>query len=44
MEEIILNDCIVKIDKEKTIELFKDLPKVSEKAHCGCEDCQLFTK
>lgn len=44
MEEVILNDCIVKIDKEKTIELFKDLPKVSEKAHCGCEDCQLFAK
>lgn len=33
-----------KIDKKKTIELFKNLPKVSEKAHCGCEDCQLFTK
>ncbi|AJK87495.1 MULTISPECIES: hypothetical protein [Lysinibacillus] len=42
MEEITLNDYIVKIDREKTIKLYKELPKVSEKAHCGCEDCQLF--
>lgn len=44
MEEITLNNYIVKIDKERTINLYKDLPKVSEKEHCGCEDCQLYVK
>lgn len=44
MEEITLNDFIVKLDKDKTLELYKALPKVSDKAHCGCEDCQLFAK
>lgn len=44
MEEIRLNDYIVKVDKEKNLDLYSALPKVSDKAHCGCEDCQLFAK
>lgn len=44
MEEIKINDYVVKVDKEKTLELYITLPKVSEKAHCGCEDCQLYAK
>jgi len=44
MEEIKINDYVVKVDKEKTLELYITLQKVSEKAHCGCEDCQLYAK
>lgn len=44
MEEVTLNDYVVIVDKEKTLALYSELPQVSDKAHCGCEDCQLFAK
>lgn len=42
MEEIVLINHVVKVDREKNINLYKALPKVSEKSHCGCEDCQNY--
>lgn len=44
MEQITLNGHIVYVDVQKTKELYKELPLVSEKAHCGCSDCAYYAK
>ncbi|KMY28275.1 hypothetical protein ACZ11_23875 [Lysinibacillus xylanilyticus] len=44
MDEITLNNYRVRIDRRNNIDLYKGLPKVSEDAHCGCGDCQLFVQ
>ena len=43
-EEISLSDHVVKVDREKTIELYQKLPGIAESSHCGCADCQLYVK
>ncbi|MCG7336729.1 hypothetical protein MHZ95_15790 [Sporosarcina sp. ACRSM] len=43
-EEISLRDHIVKVDREKTIELYQKLPGIAESSHCGCMDCRLYVK
>lgn len=44
MEQFILNGQIVNVDVQKTQELYKELPLVSEKEHCGCSDCAYYAK
>ena len=44
MEQFILNGQIVYADVQKTKELYKELPLVSEKEHCGCSDCTYYAK
>jgi hypothetical protein len=44
MEQFNINGHIVKVDVQKTKELYEPLPLISDKAHCGCEDCSYYTK
>lgn len=44
VDGIIVNGQIVHVDVQKTKELYKDLPFVSEKEHCGCSDCTYYAK
>ncbi|MEV9639564.1 hypothetical protein ABZ756_02550 [Mammaliicoccus sciuri] len=44
MEHLKINGYIVKVDKRKTKELYKELPLVSEKAHCGCPECSYYAR
>lgn len=44
MESFNINGHIVKVDVQKTIALYERLPLVSDKAHCGCEDCRYYTQ
>lgn len=44
MEQFILNRQIVNVDVQKTKELYKELPLISDKAHCGCSDCTHYAK
>ncbi|MCS1383548.1 hypothetical protein ACIQXG_21875 [Lysinibacillus sphaericus] len=44
MEQFILNGQIVNVDVQKTKELYKELPLVSDKEHCGCSDCTYYAK
>ena len=44
MEQLILNGQIINVDIQKTKELYKELPLVSEKEHSGCSDCAFYAK
>lgn len=44
MEQFILNGQIVNVDVQKTKELYRELPLVSDKEHCGCSDCTYYAK
>ncbi|MEK4715924.1 hypothetical protein [Sporosarcina sp. FSL K6-5500] len=44
MEQFNINGHIVKVDVQKTKDLYEPLPLISDKAHCGCEDCSYYTK
>ena len=44
MEQLNINGHIVKVDVQKTKALYEPLPLISDKAHCGCEDCNYYTK
>lgn len=44
MEQFILNGQIVDVDVQKTKELYKELPLISENEHCGCSDCIYYAK
>lgn len=44
MEPFNINGHIVKVDVQKTTALYEPLPLISDKAHCGCEDCRYYTK
>ncbi|KOS68324.1 hypothetical protein AEA09_06985 [Lysinibacillus contaminans] len=44
MEQLNLKGHVVLVDAQKTKELYAPLPLVSDKAHCGCEDCRYYTE
>lgn len=44
MKKLILYGHTVEIDKTLTKELYKELPLVSDRAHCGCSDCTYYEK
>ncbi|MGE7914683.1 hypothetical protein [Lysinibacillus xylanilyticus] len=35
---------VVMVDAEKTKELYESLPLVSDKEHCGCDDCSFYAE
>ena len=39
-----INGQIVKVDVKKTKALYEKLPLISDKAHCGCPECDYYTK
>lgn len=43
MEQFIINGQIVKVDVQKTKTLYKELPLISDKEHCGCSECVYYT-
>lgn len=44
MEQFNINGQIVKVDVQKTKVLYKELPLISDKGHCGCPECVYYTK
>ncbi|MBO0587865.1 hypothetical protein [Sporosarcina sp. E16_8] len=44
MRQFNINGNIIKVEVQKTKELYEPLPLISDKAHCGCEDCSYYTK
>lgn len=44
LEKLIFNGYIVEVDKNKTKKLYRELPLISDKAHCGCPECMYFEK
>lgn len=41
-EQLTIKGYNVKVDVERTKELYEPLPLVSEEAHCGCVDCCFY--
>lgn len=44
MDQFNINEQVVNVDVHKTKELYKELPLISDKGHCGCSDCTSYTK
>lgn len=44
MEQFNINGQIVRVDVQKTKALYKELPLISDKEHCGCHECVYYTK
>lgn len=44
MDQLIINGQAINVDVQKTKELYKELPLVSDKEHCGCSDCTYYAK
>ena len=44
MEQLTINGQMVNVDVQKTKELYKELPLVSDEEHCGCSDCTYYAK
>ena len=44
MGQLTINGQIVNVDVQKTKELYKELPLVSDEEHCGCSDCTYYAK
>lgn len=44
MEKFKLLGHSVLVDVEKTKELYESLPLVSDKEHCGCDDCNFYAE
>ncbi|MEK4426013.1 hypothetical protein [Solibacillus sp. FSL K6-1523] len=44
MEQFTIMKHLVTIDAEKTKELYDSLPLVSEKEHCGCDNCCYYAE
>ncbi len=44
VEKLLLHGHVIEVDKTKTKELYKELPLISDKAHCGCPECTYYEK
>ena len=44
MKQLNINGFIVNVNVERTKELYDALPLISDKEHCGCDDCTNYTK
>lgn len=42
MKKLNLKGHLVLVDAQKTKELYESLPLVSDKEHCGCDDCSFY--